>query len=74
MNKKTLAISSCTPVKILIDSADTYFPIFTNINSSIKDGTFPEELKLAELTPLIKKADPFFTKQTTNQYVFFQRF
>ena len=53
-------------MKILIDSADTYFPIFTNINSSIKDGTFPEELKLAELTPLIKKADPFFTKQTTN--------
>ena len=62
LNKKTLAICSCTPVKILIDSADTYFPIFTNINSSIKDGTFPEELKLAELTPLIKKADPFFTK------------
>ena len=35
-------------------------PIFTDIiNSSIRNGTFPEELKLAEVTPLLKKADPF---------------
>ena len=41
-------------------SVDTYLPIFTDIiNSSIRNGTFSEELKLAEVTPLFKKADPF---------------
>ena len=29
------------------------------INSSIRNRTFPEELKLAEVNPLFKKADPF---------------
>ena len=60
LNKKKSAISSCIPVKVLIDSVDTYLPMFTDIiNSSIRDCTFPEELKLAEVTPLFKKADPF---------------
>ena len=58
-NKKTSTISSCIPVKVLIDSIDTYLPIFTDIiNSSIRNGTFPEELKLAEMTPIFKKAEP----------------
>ena len=60
LNKKKLAICSCIPVKVLIDSVDTYLPVFTNIiNSSIRNGTFPEEPKLAEVTPLFKKGDPF---------------
>ena len=60
LNKKKSAISSCILVKVLIDSVDTYFPIFTDIiNSSIRNGTFPEELTSAEVTPLFKKADPF---------------
>ena len=60
LNKKKSAISSCIPVKVLTDSVDTYLPIFTDIiNSSVRNGTFPEELKLAEVTPLFKKADPF---------------
>ena len=47
-------------MKALIDSVDTYLPIFTDIiKSSIRNDTFPEELKLAEVTPLFKKADPF---------------
>ena len=47
-------------MKVLIDSVDTYQPIFTdNINGSIRNGTFSEEFKLAEVTPLFKKADPF---------------
>ena len=58
-NKET-AISSCIPSKVLIDSIDTYLPIFTDIiNSSVRNGTFPEELKLAEVTPIFKKAEPF---------------
>ena len=60
LNKKKSAISSCIPVKVLLDSEDTYLPIFTDIiNSSIRNCTYPEDLKLAEVTPLFKKADPF---------------
>ena len=29
------------------------------INNSIRNGTFPDELKLAEVTPIFKKSDPF---------------
>ena len=47
LNKKKSVISSCFLVKVLIDSVDTYLPIFT------------EELKLAEVTPLFQKTDPF---------------
>ena len=55
-NKKKSAISSCIPVKVLIDSIDTYLLLFTDIiNSSIRNSTFPEELKLHEVTPLFKK-------------------
>ena len=54
LNKKKSAISSCIPMKVLLDSVDTYLPIFT-----IRNCTYPEELKLAEVTSLFKKADPF---------------
>ena len=47
LNKKKSAISSCIPVKVLIDSVDTYLAIFTDsITSSTNNGTFSEELKL----------------------------
>ena len=46
--------------KILIDSVDTYLPMFTDIIiSSIKNSTFPEELSLAEVTLFWKMADTF---------------
>ena len=39
---------------------DIYLPLFTDIiNDSLKRGIFPDELKLAEVIPLFKKADPF---------------
>ena len=60
LSKEKSDISSCIPVKVLVASVDTYLPIFTDIiNSSIRNGTFPEQLKLPEVTPLFKKADPF---------------
>ena len=63
LNKKKSAISSCIPLKVLIDLVGTYLPIFTEIiNSSIRNGTFPEELKLAEVTPLFIKRLAFLTK------------
>ena len=47
-------------MKVLSDLVDTYLPIFTDIvNNSITNGTFPEEIKLAEVIPLFKKTDPF---------------
>ena len=56
LNKKKSTIISCIPVKALIESVDIDLPIFTDIiNSSIRNGAFPEELKLAEATPLFKK-------------------
>ena len=49
-------------MKVLSDLVDTYLPIFTDIiNNSIRNGTFPEEIKLAEVIPLFKKADPFWS-------------
>ena len=60
LNKKKAAISTCIPVKILVDSIDTYLPVLTDIiNNSVRNGTFPDELKLAEVTPIFKKADLF---------------
>ena len=60
LNKKNSAISSCIPVKVLIDPVGTYLLIFTDIlDSSIRNGIFTEELKLIEVIPLFKKADPF---------------
>ena len=59
-NKKKSTISSHILVKVLIDCGDTYLPIFTDIiNGSIRNSTFPEELKIAEVTTLFKKAGPF---------------
>ena len=60
LNNKKSSISSCIPVEVLIGSVDICLPIFTDIvNSSIRKDTFPEELKLVEVTPLFKKNDPF---------------
>ena len=61
LNTKKSALSSCIPVSILINSIDTYLSILTDIiNDSIKNGVFPDELKLAEVISLFKKADPFY--------------
>ena len=47
-------------MKVLIDSEDTDLPIFTDIiNSSIRNGTFPEELELAKVTLLFEKVHIF---------------
>ena len=43
------------PAKILKQFCDLYLPIITKIiNESITEGTFPSELKLAEVTPVFK--------------------
>ena len=58
LNMKKSAISSS--VKHLTESVDIYLPFLTDIiNQSLKNGIFPDELKLAEVIPLFKNADPF---------------
>ena len=48
------------PVSILVDSIDIYLALLTNIiKDSLERDIFPGELKLAEVIPLFKKADPF---------------
>ena len=60
LNKKKSAISSCFPVKHLTESVDIYLAFLTKtINQSLKNGIFLDELKLAEVLPLFKKANPF---------------
>ena len=58
LNRKKCAISFCIPVSILINSMDIYLLLLTDIiNDSLKRAIFPDELKLAEVIPLSKKAD-----------------
>ena len=58
LSKKKPAINSCIPVKHLTESVDIYLPhLADSINQSLKNGIFPDELKLDEIVP--KKADPF---------------
>ena len=57
LNRKKSAIVLAS---VLIDSMDVYLPLLTDIiNDSLKGGIFPDELKLAEVIPLFKKAGPF---------------
>ena len=57
LNRKKSAVSSCIPVSILIDNG--YLLLTDIINDFLKTGIFLAELKLAEVIPLFKKADPF---------------
>ena len=44
------------PVKHFTKSVDIYLPFLTDIiNQSLKNGIFPDEVKLAEVIPLYKK-------------------
>ena len=55
LNKKKSVISFCISVKHLSESVDIYLPFLTGIiNHSLKNGIFPDELKLAEVIPYLK--------------------
>ena len=58
LNSKKATCHGAIPAKILKQFCDSYLPIITKIiNESITEGTFPSELKLAEVTPVFKKLD-----------------
>ena len=53
LNSKKATCHGAIPAKILKQFCDSYLPIITKIiNESITEGTFPSELKLAEVTPV----------------------
>ena len=59
LNNKKYAITSCVPVKYLIELEDIYLPILIDItNNALRNGVFLEELTLVGVTPLSKKAEP----------------
>ena len=61
---KNKATSGNIPTKTLKTIArDICVPLTDCINSAILNGVFPDELKLADVTPLFKKSDP---KDKTN--------
>ena len=56
---KNKATSGNIPTKTLKTIArDICVPLTDCINSAILNGVFPDELKLADVTPLYKKSDP----------------
>ena len=56
LNSKKATCYGAIPDKILKQFCDTYLSVITKIiNKSISEGTFPSELKLAEVTPVLKK-------------------
>ena len=58
LNSKKATCHGAIPAKILKKFCGSYLPIITKIiNESITEGTFPSELKLAEVTPVFKKLD-----------------
>ena len=58
LNSKKATCHGTIQAKILKQFCDSYLPIITKIiNGSITEGTFPKELKLAEVTPVFKKLD-----------------
>ena len=58
LNSKKATCHGAIPAKILKQFCDSYLPIITKIiNESITEGTFPSELKLAEVAPFFKKLD-----------------
>ena len=56
MDGKKANLTSDIPAGILEGCVDSYIPILTKIlNTSLERGCFPNQLKLAEVTPVFKK-------------------
>ena len=58
LNVKKATTFNNIPTKVLKQNSDICCPILLNIiNQNIESGSFPEELKLADVTPIFKKED-----------------
>ena len=58
MEEEKANLTGDIPTGILKGCVDSYIPILTKIlNTSLERGCFPNQLKLAEVTPVFKKED-----------------
>ena len=58
LEEKKANLTGDIPAGILKGCVDSYIPIITKIlNISLERGCFPNQLKLAEVTPVFKKED-----------------
>ena len=58
LNEKKSAVIGSIPCNILKETCDIHMPFLTKlINEAIRVGRFPDELKIAEVTPVFKKSD-----------------
>ena len=56
--KKKANLTGDIPARILKGCVDSYISVLTRIlNTSLESGCFPNQLKLAEMTPVFKKED-----------------
>ena len=60
LNIKNRSLSSDIPTKIIKEFADLFATFITeNFNLCLNKGEFPKILKIAEVTPIYKNANPF---------------
>ena len=71
MDGKKANLTGDIPAGILKGFVDSYISVLTRIlNTSLERGCFPNQIKLAEVTPLFKKEDELKNKIIA-QLVFF---
>ena len=65
LNPKKATTHKNIPPKILKSSSEATVNILHRLfNETITKGVFPDDLKLADVTPVFKKDNPFDTKTT----------
>ena len=58
LNRKKVTLSNDIPTKIIQQFSEIFTNfLYDNFNSCLKNGIFPNKLKLAEVVPLYKKND-----------------
>ena len=60
--KKATGIDNLSPKLLHLVSNEIVKPVTQNINAMIRTGKFPEQLKIARVSPIFKKGDPLDKK------------
>ena len=72
LNPKKATAQKNIPPKILKSSSEATVNVLHRLfNETITKGVFPDNLKLADVTPVFKKDDPF-DKKTTDLSAFYR--
>ena len=68
LNSKKSSTYGAIPARILKQTMEVHLKYLTNtINHSLKESTFPDELKQSEVIPVYKKLDPFYRRRIIDQ-------